>query len=58
MNTPTAFIWEYPRPTPSPPAATVPGRMIQTYLIEFTLLGKLFQLTDLQQSDPSCQFTA
>ena len=32
----------------SPP---IPGIKIQTYLIEFTLWGKLFQLTDSPQSD-------
>ena len=36
-------MWEYPPP--------IPGIKIQTYLIEFTLWGKLFQLTDSPQSD-------
>ena len=37
-----------------PPHATIPGMKIQTYLIKFTLWGKLFQflMTDSPQSDP------
>jgi len=41
-NTLITFILGYPPPHPT----TIPGMKIQTYLIEFTLWGKLLQLTD------------
>ena len=34
------------------PQTTIPGMKSQTYLIEFSLWGKLYRLTDSPQSDP------
>ena len=34
-----------------PPPTTIPGMKSQTYLIEFSLWGKLYRLTDSPQSD-------
>ena len=40
------FFGEYP-----PPHTTIPRMKGQTYLIEFSLWGKLYRLTDSPQSD-------
>ena len=37
---------------PPRPRTTIPGMKSQTYLIEFSLWGKLYRLTDSPQSDP------
>ena len=43
---PHIFFWG------SIPPTTIPGMKSQTYLIEFSLWGKLYRLTDSPQSDP------
>ena len=46
MNKPITFLGV------PPPPPSIPGMKSQTYLIEFSLWGKLFRLTDSPQCDP------